>query len=613
MEMSSTLLDFPDEVLLMICSLLPMGDALSVRNTCRRLRGVGSDPSLWHAIALSYHGPRDDPRLASVLNLSVPHTRKFSITDATQFSPTERPISKFLPLLKRSPSVTSVSLYGYEITYEQLKDIVSALPCLVDLKVPLSFETESKAVTALRLTSHLQSLVITYPIIKTRPISTLPWDSSEEQEKFISVWSCRAKYNPPELGLQSGSSSWVFSETRTIEHLNFPPTKHKARLSLYGPPLAFARLPDYPSTTVEFIPSKPPSIPYVQLCPVFRVSRNSQQLILTDNRSGCYDYHTGRSSCSTPIPFGVPVSVNFPSSLTHLYFFCTGLSSASLEVIAEQCPRLTRLSLYNCSDVLQELCGLNSIAAHCRLEDLNIANIASYNVECIDSLWDILGRMHLLRLAVDICMLTPQAARIPALLPHVAAQPQCESMTSLTAVELGFVLSCSDCTLYYQPEATPFSMCTSLEYLRVSYLEYCSFLPGLLERFRHLKYLYLNVGTLSLPSSETCYSCLEQLYIRSAKSTLTEDIITAITSGGKITHAYLDVQSIDEELVLHFIRNSPRLVTFCVVASEDVLCKLRSITKSCGVLDFKMPRYIRRQELFYTKLLPLFCCYSTSK
>ena len=31
---TSVLLDLPDEVLLMICSFLPMGDALSVRNTC---------------------------------------------------------------------------------------------------------------------------------------------------------------------------------------------------------------------------------------------------------------------------------------------------------------------------------------------------------------------------------------------------------------------------------------------------------------------------------------------------------------------------------------------------------------------------------------------------
>ena len=80
-----TMLDLPDELLLMICSLLSAEDKLSVRNSCRRLRDIASDPSLWHAVALSYRGPPDDPRLKSCLTLSVPHTRKFALTAESVF------------------------------------------------------------------------------------------------------------------------------------------------------------------------------------------------------------------------------------------------------------------------------------------------------------------------------------------------------------------------------------------------------------------------------------------------------------------------------------------------------------------------------------------------
>ena len=155
-------------------------------------------------------------------------------------------------------------------------------------------------------------------------------------------------------------------------------------------------------------------------------------------------------------------------------------------------------------------------------------------------------------------------------------------------------------------------MCTSLDYLRLSKFKCCSFLPGLLENVQNLKYLFLNVQMLSLPSSKTCYSCLEQVYIRSMAFTLTEDVITAITSGGKITHAYLHC-SISKELIFHFIRNSPQLRVFYITTGREepeagTVEELNSVARSRGVSTFKMQRighaYV---SLVDTKLLPIFC------
>ena len=224
-----TMLSLPDEVLLMIFSFLTRDDKLSVRNSCRRLRDVASDPSLWRgAIALNYHGPRDDPHLKSYLKL-MPHASKFALTAVSIF---ECATSKFLPLLKQSPSVTSVSLHGYQITQVELNAIVSALPRLMDLKVQLSFESASNVMAALECTCRLQSLVVSCRI---------------HPALIVRVWSNISSYNPPQLSIQLLGYSSIPDEICSWRSLglkvsNLPSTKHEARLLVYYAPSAFTRL-----------------------------------------------------------------------------------------------------------------------------------------------------------------------------------------------------------------------------------------------------------------------------------------------------------------------------------------------------------------------------------
>ena len=60
------------------------------------------------------------------------------------------------------------------------------------------------------------------------------------------------------------------------------------------------------------------------------------------------------------------------------------------------------------------------------------------------------------------------------------------------------------------------------------------------------------------------YSNLEQLCIACRKYTLTEDDVSALTSGGRNTHACLSVCDIDEEHIDLFIQNSTQLKFFFV-------------------------------------------------
>ena len=235
------MLGLPDKVLLMIFSFLTRDDKLSVRNSCRRLGDVASDPSLWRgAVALNYHSPRDDPRLKSYLKL-MPRASKFALTAVSIF---ECATSKFLPLLKQSPSVTSVSLHGYQITQVELNAIVSALPRLMDLEVQLSFESASNVLAA-QCTCRLQSLVVSCRI---------------HPALIVRVWSNRASYNPPQLGIQLLGYSSIPAENYSWRSLglkvsNLPSTKHEARLLVYYSPSAFTRLSNLLVMQVEFRPS----------------------------------------------------------------------------------------------------------------------------------------------------------------------------------------------------------------------------------------------------------------------------------------------------------------------------------------------------------------------
>ena len=595
------MLSLPDEVLLMIFSFLTGEDKISVRNSCRRLRDVASDPSLWRgAVALNYHGPRDDPRLESYLKLTVPHASKFALTAVSIF---ECATSKFLPLMKQSPSVTSVSLRGYQITQVELNAIVSALPRLMDLEVQLSFDSASNVMAALECTSRLQSLVVSCRI---------------DPELIVRVWSNRASYNPPQLGIQllgyssnpDKSCSW---RSLSIKVSDLPSTKHEARLLVYYAPSAFTRLSDLLVMQVEFRPSQSPVVPLLHLSSANLPDR-SPAVCLSGGGMGSCDYLTAATNKYLDLSrLTFPTQTCIPSSLTHLLLDkYSSLTSSNLEEFAKHCPKLIRLSLADCSHVFEDsLQGLAAVAARCpRLEDLNLSGIHFFSVECVDSLLEILCQMHLIRLVVHACLLGSRASTR-------SNTSTTQALTSLTALEVPLDYnplprkprerarsrcccvclrpdpharsrSCSGCvTSDVVSEVVMHSMLTSLEYIRLSY----SLLNGLLERVQHLKYLYIySKESVLLPRSIMWYSCLEQVYIRCTESTLTEDNTIAITSGGKITHAILLLSSIDEESIRRFMHNSPRLVLFAIWTrtkmTEECVEDLSMVAKSRGVLFF---------------------------
>ena len=224
----------------------------------------------------------------------------------------------------------------------------------MDLKVQLTFEGKSNVIAALECTSRLQSLVVTYHA-----------DNGSSRAQVLRVWSSRAGYNPPELGLQLLPKSYPWGQRlpRLVGVFlpeNLPSTRHEARLLLYDFPSAFTRLSDLVMKQVEFRPSQSPVMPCLQLSSTELTG--DLRVYLSSSGLGCCDYRhrtTNNYWQCTSIS-----QTHIPSSLTHLYLDRSeSLTSYNLEVIAKHCPRLIRLSLSCCKSVLEELQGLGAIAA----------------------------------------------------------------------------------------------------------------------------------------------------------------------------------------------------------------------------------------------------------
>ena len=619
-----SLLNLPDEILLFIISFLPSRECLSVKSTCRRLQVIASDPSVWHTTAWQYRGPQDDKQLTQALKLSAPQLSKCTLVMVTAYSCSP---SKFLPILRRSSTITSLTIVGCQFTCRQFDAILSSLPRIEEFKVQLSFTSKSAVIDAVEVASHLKSLVIMMPY----PVYYSPLD------QILLAWANGTLFCPPDIGVQFSADIYHKKQLELIaeclcclilkkepslpptaislsilSYLLLSPAPHTARLCIYNSPSAFSSLPEYPSLALEFGPSKPPIMPVAQLDCIGL--EEDEHLFLTGNELNSSDY-LAVTFYKMPTPHRIPCAVSsIPSSLTRLFLDqCTSLNSTSLEAIAEQCPDLIRLSLCGCSSSLMDLGGLAAVAAKCsKLKDLNLLQIHRRSVPCTGLLWEVVSRMHLTCLAVDACMLRPlpdadsrgsagnskRVSRVP--IPSLRVTDQIRSslraMTSLTALEVNCLRN--EC-LFLSFEVSLVSEVSCLEYLRLDNLSSSLQSLNSFESIQQLKYLYLkkySPGRLILPSSKTFYSDLEQLCFDANETTLTLDIITSITSGGKLTHAFLSVRSIDEKCILHFIQNSPQLLVLYIKAAEKprrdhakhIVKALNKVAKSHGVVNFSI-------------------------
>ncbi len=121
----------PNEVLCLICQLLPLRNKLYLRHVSRKFYSLLNDSSLWKCVAI---GPVECKNVKFVKGV-VKFLKPFVTTLAVNGFP--HPPSSLIPLLTSCQQVKSLSLVGSSFPYAALERIINNIPHLSRLVIPL--------------------------------------------------------------------------------------------------------------------------------------------------------------------------------------------------------------------------------------------------------------------------------------------------------------------------------------------------------------------------------------------------------------------------------------------------------------------------------------------
>ena len=607
----------------MILSLLPLCEKLCVRLTCRRLYSLASDTSLWNHVAWRYYTPADEKLLKTALKLSAPHVRELQLHATTGYL---GQYSKISGILKRCRNLRSLSLRGYNMKANQLKTLVSALPQLSDVRIGKSLKTYLSLQCMgnyMEAAKSLKSLIIELP-------NDVHWLNRISLETLVSQWASLG-YCPPEFGMVINSfiSPCLL---RDAQHMclrdpqnQLPPSSHKARFCLYTTGLPMDLSPLQPVCELTFHRScviahgESIGLPRSHFMLMGKTLESENYTIAHSfNLKPGFPCHSSQIASFT----------TFSHHLTTLKLQDLGLSAIHLELIADTCPNLTDLDIPWYTKAFKCLQGLAAIAHKCtQLKGLTINTIiksSNEEEESIPAFWEILAQIRKLEyLTVSDGLLQSNLDDDINSQSNIRMKRSFQQMKSLCALQV-------QCCTVTNRELSLLSNLASLTYLRLSDLPPSQIgLEEILGKAQQLKYLYIsklsNAGKLTLPTHASCYTNLEQVFIRCWNFAVTDVLVKALVHSGKLTHLFLLIGSISQRNVTDLIQNLPRLAVCQIYvhltvgprgSAKQFKTALQSLVKSRGLAQFDFKPNVCRHNsiglcwdidelLDYTELTPL--------
>ena len=627
----SQLVLLPPELILVILFLLPLREKLCVRLTCRRLHSLASDGSLWNHVVWMYYIPADEKLLKTALKLFAPHVRELQLHATTGYLG----YSKISGVLKRCRNLRSLSLRGFVVKASQLRALVSALPQLSDVMIGSSLKSylPMHCMRDYMEAAHsLKSLIIELPNDNRPYIHCLNRLSCAVP---VTLWASLS-YCPPEFGIVVNSdldiSSCILHDAEQTclrgpqDFLKeIPPPSHKARFCLFTTGLPMDLSPLQPVCELTFHRS------CVPLAHGESIGLPQSHFMLTGKTLESENYTIARSFDLDSVlpcrPKEIASFTTFSHHFTTLKLQGLEILSIHLELIADACPNLTDLDISSCIEAFKCLQGLAAIACKCtQLKGLiTNAEVKPSNVESIPAFWEILGQFRNLKyltVSDGLLQLQPNLDADINSQSNIRMKKSFEQMNSLCALQV-------QCCAVTNRELSLLSNLVSLKYLRLSDLPSAQLgLEEILGKAQQLKYLYiskLNAGKLTLPTHASCYTNLEQLYIRCWNFAVTDVLVKALVDSGKLTHLFLLIGSISQRNITDLIQKLPKLavchiyVYRCIGprgSAKQFKTALQSLVKTRGLsqFDFK-PNVCRRNcftlcsdvddMLYYTELTPL--------
>ena len=244
------------------------------------------------------------------------------------------------------------------------------------------------------------------------------------------------------------------------------------------------------------------------------------------------------------------------SFTTHFNFKnCFSLRSGHLEQLAIACPNLQRLNLQDCFHCLESLQGLQTIASHCHnLQELNLLGILASLVEDHSLLWEILSDMKLTHLAGQDCIVLKSDAVSNERL--ICLYKKCWTIRGI---------QCGDCCCEDE-DILMLSYFPSLQYCYIKfYYGLSTIVQDVINNCKELTSMCYIGNPLSLNLTRN-YN-LQQLYLASPGTDVTDNFMTSVSAHGGLVHVVMKVRSLKFEGITSLVRNSPALITLYLLVS----------------------------------------------
>uniref|UniRef100_A0A1X7V8V9 F-box domain-containing protein n=1 Tax=Amphimedon queenslandica TaxID=400682 RepID=A0A1X7V8V9_AMPQE len=377
----------PNEVIHEICMMLSLRDKMSLRLVNRRLYMICSDPHLWRNVFIdhAYHNT-NAPFIKSALQTCRPHVQSLSLRG-------ELPFSKYQEMLLGSDNISSLNLYGFQISVFALKKIYSDLHHLQFLSLTFAYELPFSLDKYFKIFAKLKKVVLVYNYMYSEPVKLF--------EKWL-LNNCLP---------QTFIVISVYNETywsRNIHH--FPNINHSAYFAAYRKyrrPLNFDFY-DIPQYSVEIGPNSSESVAMTVNGELLVTMRD---LITPMNNDVSQRYAVFKDEAVTP---GLSVyNSQYGVNITVLGFSCVTVSLESFRIIVKDTPNVLEVSLKGSiiSDCLNAY--MVPLSVHClKLRGLDVSCFSSSSRVSVnfdvEHFWSLLSKMKYLEyLLVKCCSLSP--------------------------------------------------------------------------------------------------------------------------------------------------------------------------------------------------------------
>ena len=237
------------------------------------------------------------------------------------------------------------------------------------------------------------------------------------------------------------------------------------------------------------------------------------------------------------------------------------LLTKDLEQLSFLMPNLQKLDLSQNDFSIDNMKGILAIGTNCRnLKRLNLTNMHAESLDLM-KFWEIISGMKLTQLSIEYCVITSANIDIQHKMVNLYA--------TLQAMEIGFSI-CEVCESLSSKDLLSLSHFSSLQYCRLHHHDSCysNVVHDIATSCKQLKCLIVQPNSfyqqpsfhpVGISLSSTCNNNLEQLFIDSEYTDVSDEFMESVSAHGGLVHVVLQVATVTDKGVDILIHNSSQL------------------------------------------------------